>query len=128
MSPDSPYKDDHPEDDEEEDEALEDEMIDVAEQIFIRLAEDLIAQKKTIRDVWGDVIQEAEIEGEVFELLTPVDLLDGIKALGITDLTEKQVNYLLKVLAKPELDGAIFLTELNQIMENFGLFDEGKLG
>jgi len=32
---------------------------------------------------------------------------------------------LLKVLSKPELDGAILMQELLQIMENFGLYDEG---
>jgi len=31
---------------------------------------------------------------------------------------------LLKVLSKSELDGAIMLDELLQIMENFGLYDQ----
>jgi len=39
-------------------------------------------------------------------------LLEGIKELGITDLTEQEVDYLLKVLSKPELDGAILMQEL----------------
>jgi hypothetical protein len=32
---------------------------------------------------------------------------------------------LLKVLSKPELDGAILMQEFLQIMENFGLYDDG---
>jgi len=32
---------------------------------------------------------------------------------------------LIKVLSKPELDGAILMQEFLQIMENFGLFDDG---
>jgi hypothetical protein len=33
---------------------------------------------------------------------------------------------LLKVLSKPELDGAILMQEVFAIMENFGLYDEGE--
>jgi hypothetical protein len=31
---------------------------------------------------------------------------------------------LLKVLSKPELEGAILMQEFLQIMENFGLYDD----
>ena len=53
----------------------------------------------------------AEIEGEPIELLSPMGLLDGIKELGIDDLTEKEIAFLLRVLTKPELDGAIVMPE-----------------
>ena len=53
-------------------------------------------------------------------------LLEGIKSLGIDYLTEKEVAYLMRVLTKPELDGAIVMPEFLQIMENLGLYeDEG---
>ena len=51
-------------------------------------------------------------------------LINGIKGLGIDDLTEKDERYLLRVLTKPELDGAIVLDELLQIMANLGLQDD----
>ena len=87
-------------------------MIDVAEKIFIRIAEEIIAQKLSVRKVLQSKIFDAEIDGEQFELLSPMGLLEGIKELGITDLTEQEVDYLLKVLSKPELDGAILMQEL----------------
>lgn len=49
---------------------------------------------------------------ETFELLSPIGLLEGIKILGIDDLEERDVAYLLRVLTKPELDGAILVEEL----------------
>ena len=55
-------------------------------------------------------------------------LLDGIKSLGIDDLTEKEVAYLMRVLTKPELDGAIVVPEFLQIMENLGLYEDGEGG
>ena len=44
--------------------------------------------------------------------------------LGINDLEDQEINYLLKVLQKPELEGAILMPEFLQIMENFGLYDD----
>ena len=58
------------------------------------------------------------------ELLTPQGLIDGIKRLGIDNLSDKEVQYLLRVLTKPELEGAIVMQELLQIMENLGLYDD----
>jgi hypothetical protein len=58
------------------------------------------------------------------ELLSPEDLLNGIKDLNIVDLSEIEIDYLLRVLSKQDLDGCIMLQELIVIMENFGLFDD----
>jgi hypothetical protein len=64
----------------------------------------------------------------VIELLSPMGLLKGIESLGIDDLSEKESKYLLRVLTKPELDGAIVVPELLQIMENLGLYDDEGRG
>ena len=85
-------------------------MIDVAEQIFVRMAEGIVKQQRSsIREVFQDQIFEADIDGQSVELLSPMGLLEGIKALGIEDLTEKEIAYLMRVLTKPELDGAIII-------------------
>ena len=100
-------------------------MIDVAEKIFVRIADEIIKQQLNVRQVLQEHIFPAEIDGDQYELLSPEGLLDSIRELGIDDLTQKEVQYLLKVLSKPELDGAILMQELLQIMENFGLYDDG---
>jgi len=51
----------------------------------------------------------AEIDGEPFELLSPEGLIEGMQDLGIQDLEDNEINYLLKVLQKPELEGAILM-------------------
>lgn len=57
----------------------------------------------------------------MYELLSPYDLLQGIKDLGIEDLQKIEITYLMKVLSKPELNGNILLLELLQIMDNIVL-------
>jgi hypothetical protein len=39
-----------------------------------------------VRDVFLPYIVEADIDGDMYELLSPYDLLQGIKDLGIEDL------------------------------------------
>jgi hypothetical protein len=58
--------------------------------------------------------------------MSPVSFLEAIRELGIDDLEEIDVACLMRVLAKPNMDGHILLTELIVIMENFGLNDEGE--
>ena len=84
-------------------------MIDVAEKIFVRIAEEIIKNKFSVRMVWNQHLFPAEIDGEEYELLSPEGLIDGIRDLGIDDLNDKEIQYLLKVLSKPELEGAILM-------------------
>lgn len=111
--------------DDDDIDAVEDEVIDIAEQIFVKIAHQVVKQGiRNIREVFIDNIYETEIEGQTIEILHPVGLLDGIKELGINDLTEKEIACLLRVLTKPELDQAILVDEFLQIMENLGLYDD----
>lgn len=55
--------------------------------------------------------------------MSPIAFLEGIKELGLDDLSEMEAACLLRVLTKPELDSAIILNELILIMENFGVVD-----
>ena len=77
-----------------------------------------------MRDVFKPYIFEADIDGDIYELLSPYDLLQGIKDLGIDDLQKIEVTYLMKVLSKPELEGNILLIELLQIMDNIVMAGE----
>lgn len=71
------------------DEEIDDEqMISIAENCLIRIAEELLDKKLTIRQLFrGDIIEE-EIEGEKIELLFPTSFLDGIQRLGITEFSD----------------------------------------
>ena len=49
----------------------------------------------TIRQVFQEHLFELEIEGQPVELLAPMGLLNGIKELGILDLSETDIACLL---------------------------------
>jgi hypothetical protein len=84
-------------------------MIDVAEKIFVKIAEAIFKNKFTIRKVWLKNIEIAEIDGQEYEILSPEGFIEGIEELGLNDIKEKEMHYLLKVLSKPELEGHILM-------------------
>lgn len=53
--------------------------------------------------------------------MPPRAFLEGVREVGFEDVTEMEIACLMKVLAKPELDGAVILNEFVLIMENFGV-------
>jgi hypothetical protein len=104
------------------DEEIDDEqMISIAENCLIRIAEELLNKKMTIRQLFKGEIIEEEIEGEKIELLFPTSILDGIQKLGINEFSDLENACLINILAKPQLENTILLDELIDIMENLGI-------
>lgn len=100
-------------------------MLDVAEHCFIRIAELMIKKNQSVRSIFTQfAIPEQFPDGTLLELLSPIAFLEGVKELGLEQLTEMEAACLLRVLTKPELEGAIILNELVLILENFGVSDE----
>ena len=42
----------------------------------------------TVRQVWSEYLFPAEIDGAQYELLAPEGLVDGMRDLGMQDITE----------------------------------------
>jgi hypothetical protein len=55
------------------------------------------------------------------ELMSPTGFLEGLKRLGVDELTEIEVQCLMLILVKPELENAIVVADLQMVMENFGI-------
>ena len=105
--------------------ADDEHMLDVAEAIFVKLADLLIEKGRTTRSVFTKFAEpEMFPDRSILELLSPRAFLQGIKEVGIEDLQEFEVACLMRVLAKPELDSAVILNEFIMIMENFGVPDQ----
>jgi hypothetical protein len=77
----------------------------------------------TVREAFGKHILRGTSQetGEEMELIQPLGFLEGVQALGISDLEELDVACLMRILTKPDLDNTILLQELIIIMENFGI-------
>ena len=100
-------------------------MLDIAEAIFIKMADLMIEKGRSVRGVFTKYsTPEIFPDHTMLELLTPAGFLEGIKETGVEDLQEFEVACLMRVLAKPELENAVILNEFAMIMENFGVLDQ----
>lgn len=105
----------------------EEQMLDIAEAIFIKIAELMSKNGRSIRGIFSKYsVPEIFPDRTVLELLSPAGFLEGIKDTGMAELKEFEVACLMRVLAKPELDNAVILNEFVMIMENFGVMDDGE--
>ena len=100
----------------------EERMLDIAEQCFMRIADLLHMQQKTVKQIFLKYSTPEKFkDGSVLELLSPRAFLEGVRDSGFDDVTEMEAACLMKVLAKPELENAVILNEFVLIMENFGI-------
>jgi hypothetical protein len=103
----------------------EEHMLDIAEAIFMKMADLMMEKGRTVRGVFTKYsIPEIFPDRTILELLSPSSFMEGIKETGIEELQEFEVACLMRVLAKPELDNAVILNEFVMIMENFGVVDQ----
>ena len=69
-------------------EITDEEMIGLAENCLVRIAEELLNKKITLRQLFVGEIIEEDLEGEKIELLFPTSFLDGLEKLGIKDFSD----------------------------------------
>ena len=71
----------------------------------------------SVNQLLGEGIQTEVIEMEdgseyEIELITPENFLAALKNLGVEELSEAEVQCLMMILVKPELDNAIVVADL----------------
>lgn len=76
--------------------------------------------------MYQDKLQIVELDQETFEILQPNDFIDAFKELNIEYLEEIEIEWLLRVLLKPEIDDNILFNDLVMILENFGIPESQK--
>ncbi len=105
----------------------EEQMLDIAEKCFMRIADALLSHQPnpiSVRSAFKHSLISDPVNGTQVEALTPLQFLEGVKSLGISDLEEIDVACLMRILTKPDFENAILLQELIIIMENFGIQDQ----
>lgn len=99
----------------------EEKMLDIAEHCFVRIA-DLLHQKRlTVKEAFGEHATQKRVKDNDFDIITANDFVESLKKYGLSELTKVEVDCLMGVLSKPQLDGYILLNEFALIMENFGI-------
>lgn len=106
----------------------EDEMIGVAQKCFITIAKYMLQNKTTMLTLYQSVAFEKEVEGELTQLISPIHFIEGIRQLGIQEFDNLEYACLVKVLSINDEEKYIKLQDLIQIMEDYGINEEGAEG
>jgi len=99
----------------------EEQMILIAQKCFYEIAQKLISKKLTIQDLYKGKIFTKQIEDEKVELLTQTDFINGIQELDIEDMQPLQYACLIQVLAINDEDKHVRVTDLIQILVDYGV-------
>ena len=105
-------------------------MLDIAEQVFQTLAEALKKNGLSIKTAFGKIMIILEqFEGEQGVLVIPAgDFLEALRAiLGGDGLSDLEIACLMRVLSKPEIDHCIVVSELQLVLENFGILPSSNV-
>lgn len=105
----------------------EDQMIEVAQRCFYTIAEQMAQKKLSVFSLYEDVIFKKKIDGEEVELISPLDFLNGLRKLGIDDLQTLDYTCLIKVLAINETEKHIRVSDLVQILEDYGITERNSV-
>ena len=108
----------------------ENEILQTAERVYIKIADQMrdLDQQCTIKTLFKDQIQQVSHDHKQIELLTIPDFLEGVRELGIGDLSQRDITCMLKMITKEKVQGNIRVAELVQIMENFGIYENEASG
>jgi len=131
----------------EQDQDLEQEILDVAEGVFVKISDIMKANDLTIREFFNEEpvkqlksdsgktvnshckVSMYDFGKEKHEIISPNDFMKIFKTLGINDLGQNDIECVLQVLIKTDLDSdgkplthpCILMSELVSILENFGV-------
>lgn len=92
----------------------------------MRIANDMKKKQVSVRELFDELIAEAEIDGEVIEVLTQISFFEGLSALDM-EFSEIEMECVLAILCKPQLENCLLYDELEKIIENFDSYEEDDL-
>jgi len=98
----------------------EQQILDVAEEVFLKIS-DKMRENYTLSSLYGEMLEDWELNGEVVKAISAENFIESFKTLGIASLAELEIEWLLRVLVKPEINDMILFNDLVMILENFGV-------
>ena len=100
-------------------------MLDIAESILRELAEKLLENEWSVKDVFAHpklVHIIPKYQGQVKVMaLSAQNFLGRMYQIGFQEITQLQVACMMRVLGKYDLENAILFDDLMTLLENYGV-------
>eukprot|EP01022_Parablepharisma_sp_SALTPOND_P036134 TRINITY_DN977_c0_g1_i1.p4 TRINITY_DN977_c0_g1~~TRINITY_DN977_c0_g1_i1.p4 ORF type:complete len:416 (-),score=80.46 TRINITY_DN977_c0_g1_i1:5871-7118(-) len=106
----------------------EDQMIEIAQNCFQAIAQYMQTQGLNLRSIFADQITRETIEEETAEVISTDDFLATIQKMAIEGLGELEQACLIKVLSVNDDGKWIKISDLIQILEDYGIKESSAPG
>lgn len=81
----------------------------------------MLRRNITATSLFRDDIQIIKFQGEDTEVISNQAFVKGIESLNINELSESEIDSVVKILQKPSLNDLIRMIDLRDILSNFGV-------
>lgn len=95
---------------------------DVAKAIFLRMSNKMVTGDLSVRSIFKT--HTYTNEGVSQELISPMNLIEGVRSLGLMNLNSYELSCLIKSTSKEEFGEAVPFSELEKILKELGVGSE----
>jgi hypothetical protein len=74
----------------------------------------MVTKKITVSNLFK--VHTFENEGQTYNLISPMNLMEGMRVLGLGNLTPYELQCLIKIMSKAEFGEAVLVTEFEKKM------------
>jgi hypothetical protein len=101
-------------------------MNNLAENIFLRISQEMLKRNLTATSLLKDDIEIINFEKSDVEVVEVDSFIESLTSLGIQDLDDLEIKCLMNVLTKEPLERYIKMDDLRSLLENFGVKEYDK--
>lgn len=96
----------------------DEEMFQIAENALLKIAHTFLMRDTTVLDLYKNNIVEIDYEGNILPIITPEIFIEGLRLLEVENIAQIELECLMNVLVKPQLQNGILVEELEAIIQN----------
>lgn len=96
----------------------DEEMFQIAENALLKIAHTFLMRDTTVLDLYKNNIIEINYEGNALPIITPEIFIEGLRLLEVDNIAQIELECLMNVLVKPQLENGILVEELEAIIQN----------
>lgn len=105
----------------EQDEINEQQILNLAEGVFARIGQEMLRRNLSTTTLFKDDIKAVKLQNKTADIINTTAFINGLKALGIFDLSENELKSTLSLLSKDSVSDIILVKDIIDVLMNFGV-------
>jgi hypothetical protein len=107
--------------DREQEEISEQQILNFAEGVFARIGQEMLRRNLTTTILFKNDIKTVKIQNKTVDIINTTAFINGLKALGIFNLSQNELKSTLSLLSKDSESDVILIKDIIDVLMNFGV-------